>query len=156
MKQYAPKIGLFTIIIELIHGLLVTFKHLFTPSVTIQYPTQRRPVAEGFRGLQRLNVDENGQLLCVGCGLCARYCPAEAIKITTIVMDEPNAQGCDKKVESYIIDISRCIFCGLCVEACPKDAIRMTDCYEMACYNRDKMIYDIEGLTKEPGVTRYK
>ncbi|MBU0699936.1 NADH-quinone oxidoreductase subunit I [bacterium] len=156
MKQYTLKVGFVTAIIELIRGLFVTFKHLFMPSVTIQYPTQRRPVAEGFRGLQRLNVDESGHLLCVGCGLCARHCPAEAIKLTCVPMDEPDAGGCDKMVSSYVIDISRCIFCGLCVDACPRDAIRMTGCYEMACYNRDKMIYDIKGLTKEPDVTKYK
>ena len=156
MKQYTLKVGFFTAIIELIHGLFVTLKHLFMPSVTIQYPTQRRPVAEGFRGLHRLNVDKNGQLLCVGCGLCAKYCPAEAIKLTCVAMDEPDADGCDKKVASYVIDISRCIFCGLCVDACPKDAISMTGCYEMACYHRDKMIYDIGRLTGEPEVTRYR
>ncbi|MBI4778824.1 NADH-quinone oxidoreductase subunit I [Candidatus Desantisbacteria bacterium] len=156
MKQYALKVGFVTAIIELIRGLFVTLKHLFSPSVTIQYPTQRRPVAEGFRGLHRLNVDKNGHLLCVGCGLCAKYCPAEAIKITCVPMDEPDAEGHDKKVASYVLDISRCIFCGLCVDACPKDAISMTGCYELACYHRDKMIYNIEGLTREPEVTRYK
>ncbi|MBU2599366.1 NADH-quinone oxidoreductase subunit I [bacterium] len=156
MKQYAPKVNFVITIIELIRGLLVTFKHLFMPAVTLQYPTQRWKVAEGYRGLQRLKVDEDGREKCVGCGLCAKYCPAEAIKITTKVMDKPDIQGYDKKVETYVIDISRCIFCGFCVEACPKEAISMSKNYEMACYNRESMIYDLDKLTKELEVTKYK
>jgi NADH-quinone oxidoreductase subunit I len=156
MRQYAPRVGFITAIIELIRGLIVTFKHLFVPCVTIQYPTQRREVSEVYRGLQRLNVDENNREKCVGCGLCEKYCPAEAIKLITTVADEPTPEGYDKKVETYEIDISRCIFCGLCVEACPKDAIRMTGCYEMACYTRDDMMYTLDRLIKEPEVTKYK
>ncbi|MEW6620294.1 MAG: NADH-quinone oxidoreductase subunit I [bacterium] len=136
---------------ELIKGLCVTFGHLFVKSVTLQYPRQRWIVADRYRGLERLTIDEKGEERCVGCCLCAQMCPSQAIKIVT-------GEGTDynKEVISFEINIARCLFCGLCVEACPKNALTMTGEYELACYNRAGMIYTKELLYKPPEVTRYK
>ncbi|MEW6095900.1 MAG: NADH-quinone oxidoreductase subunit I [bacterium] len=138
-------------IIELIRGLSVTFWHLFVKSVTLQYPRQRWIVSNRYRGLERLTIDEEGKERCVGCCLCAQMCPSNAIKIIT-------QEGADynKEVKLFEINIARCIFCGLCVEACPKNALTMTGEYELACYNRQGMIYTKELLYKPPEVTRYK
>lgn len=138
-------------ILELIKGLSVTFWHLFVKSVTLQYPRQRWTVSERYRGLERLTIDEGGKEQCVGCCLCAQICPAKAIKIAT-------GEGADynKVVICFEINIARCIFCGLCVEACPKNALKMSGEYELACYNRQEMIYTKELLYKPPQVTRYK
>lgn len=143
--------NIFILIIELIRGLSVTFRHLFVRSVTLQYPRQRWTVSDRYRGLERLTIDEEGNERCVGCCLCAQVCPAKAIKIVTLEDSEHN-----KAVISFEINIARCIFCGLCVEACPKNALKMTGDYELACYNRQGMIYTKELLYKPPGVTRYK
>jgi NADH-quinone oxidoreductase subunit F len=43
---------------------------------------------------------------CAGCGICARACPAEAIK------------GGKRMV--HVIDQSKCIKCGTCLDACPE------------------------------------
>ncbi|MEW6679555.1 MAG: NADH-quinone oxidoreductase subunit I [bacterium] len=138
-------------IIELIRGLWITFFHLFKRHVTIQYPRERKPVAERFRGPTRLLLSSYDIEKCVACCLCATYCPSGCIKISAFEDEKHN-----KRVASYEIDIKRCIFCGLCVEACPKEAIKQSELYELACYNKDEMVYAKETLIKGPFVEKYK
>lgn len=45
---------------------------------------------------------------CIGCGLCVRNCPAQAIKVEDF---------------HAIIDYEKCTSCGTCIEKCPKKAI---------------------------------
>jgi len=45
---------------------------------------------------------------CIGCGLCVRGCPIQAIRVENF---------------HAIIDYEKCIGCGLCKEKCPKKAI---------------------------------
>ncbi len=53
---------------------------------------------------------------CVGCGKCARNCPAETIEKTVYT-----APG--HKLPSYRIDPSKCIKCGACINNCKFKAI---------------------------------
>lgn len=53
---------------------------------------------------------------CFGCGMCARQCPAEAIKVTDYV-----APG--KKKPAYNIDSDKCVKCGACLSTCKFKAI---------------------------------
>ncbi len=53
---------------------------------------------------------------CIGCGLCARNCPAETIHVTDYV-----AEG--HKKPSYEIDPSKCVKCGVCMNNCKFGAI---------------------------------
>ena len=46
---------------------------------------------------------------CPGCGLCAKYCPADAIS--------------GERKEPYLIDTEKCIRCGLCMSVCRLGAI---------------------------------
>ena len=53
---------------------------------------------------------------CIGCGMCARNCPADAIFKTTYV-----APG--HKLPSFHIDTDKCIKCGACMGGCKFKAI---------------------------------
>ncbi len=53
---------------------------------------------------------------CIGCGMCARNCPADAISKTDYV-----AEG--HKLPSYTIDADKCVKCGACIGNCKFKAI---------------------------------
>ncbi len=53
---------------------------------------------------------------CFGCSMCARQCPADAIKVT-----DYTAPG--KKRPAFAIDKDKCIKCGACIATCKFNAI---------------------------------
>jgi len=122
-------------------GLLVTFKHLFKPSVTIRYPEVKIKLPERYRGLHYLTRDENGKEKCVCCGLCAVVCPSGCIYMEP----KENDRG-ERYALVYEINELRCIFCGYCEEACPVGAIFLGKEYEFSNDEREKFIYTKEEL----------
>ncbi len=134
----------------LFKGLFFIFKNFCSKPITLQYPTEKIKRSQRWRGLHRLNVDEQGKLKCVACGLCARICPS--LSITIVPYEEEGGTRFPKK---FVIDELRCIFCGFCQEACPEGAIELTGVYDYVDYNREDFIFDIEKL-KKPEKFRFK
>lgn len=122
----------------LIKGHYTVLKHCFRKSVTLEYPEQKKELNENFRGRLYLKTDENGDILCKGCGICQKSCPVK--NVIQIAKDEHN------KVVDYKIDISKCIFCGNCQEVCSFGAIKMSKEYELATDNKSDLLLNIEEL----------
>lgn len=143
---------------EVIKGFGTTLRHFVTSfgqgrsSRAMQYPEQRReqlPVLEGgleprnFRGVHRLNRDENGRVKCVACMMCPTLCPANCIHIEAAESPWDDREKYPKKFE---IDELRCIYCGMCEEACPVDAIELTPMYDVIGLSRQEMVFDKDKL----------
>ena len=147
MKEYFLKlwIGLTTILI----GMKVTFRHLFVPAVTIQYPSVKPELPERERNRLYVNMDD-----CIGCDQCARACPVNCIEIETVkslpTEDLGKTTNGKKKVlwvTTFNIDFAKCCYCELCVFPCPTECIYMTDVYEFSEFERESLVLDFATLT---------
>ncbi|MBI4459287.1 MAG: NADH-quinone oxidoreductase subunit NuoI [Acidobacteria bacterium] len=128
-------------------GFKVTWKNLFRPTVTENYPDEPPHFEQRYRGLHVLQRDEQGLEKCVACFLCAAACPAQCIYIEAADNTAANRISAGERYASvYNIDYNRCIFCGYCVEACPTDAITHGHGFELASYNVTDLIYRKEQL----------
>jgi formate hydrogenlyase subunit 6/NADH:ubiquinone oxidoreductase subunit I len=47
-------------------------------------------------------------------------------------------KGMDSEIKYHL---DRCVFCGQCAEICPRKAITMSEEYELAGFDRSKMLY---------------
>jgi NADH-quinone oxidoreductase subunit I len=132
-------------IIPLIKGLATTLRMVFTKPITLQYPEERKEMAPRWRGHPELTVDPDGRRRCVACTLCMVVCPSNAIR-GIVAAEGPEHE---KYPVEFTIDLQRCIFCGLCQEACPKAAIKLNNLYELAQYEKEVLILDIERATQK-------
>ncbi len=147
-----------TFLPEVFKGLGTTLKHLIgsvgrgSRNKTMCYPEERRediPVEDGglhkanFRGVHRLNRDEDGRVKCVACFMCQTACPAHCIHI---VGEESPWDDREKYPKQFDLDELRCIYCGMCEEACPVDAIELTPVYDIVGLSRQEMVFDKEKL----------
>ncbi len=133
-QLYLPAIG---------QGLLTTFHHLTKPKITVQFPDVRPQMPPNYRGVHRLNRDEQGRVKCVACYMCSTACPAHCIDIVAAPSPWPDRE---KYPETFVIDELRCIYCGMCEEACPVDAIELTTLFDLTGLSREEMMFDKEKL----------
>ena len=129
------------LLVELVRGLMVTGRHMFTRKSTVQYPEEKTPKSPRFRGLHALRRYPNGEERCIACKLCEAVCPALAITIES----EEREDG-TRRTTRYDIDLFKCIYCGFCEEACPVDSIVETDIHEFHFELRDDRVISKEQL----------
>jgi len=147
MSRYFRNVwdGVVTVLI----GMKITWRHLFTPAVTIQYPDVKVKLPERARNRLYVNMDD-----CIGCDQCSMACPVNCITIETI-KSTPDVDlgltsvGTKKRlyVPVFDIDIAKCCYCGLCVPPCPTECIKMTDVYEFSEYDRKSLVYSFAVMT---------
>ncbi|MCA1954861.1 MAG: NADH-quinone oxidoreductase subunit NuoI [Anaerolinea sp.] len=131
----------------MLKGLLTTFREMFDKPVTIQYPEQKRPVRQRFKGRHVLKRYDNGLEKCIGCALCAAACPADAIFVEAAQnTDAERYSPGERYASTYEINLMRCIYCGFCEDACPTEAIVLGHDYELAFTERSASIYTKEML----------
>jgi len=140
-----PKINIFEQLYlpAVVSGLATTVKHMFMPKVTQQFPEEKPDLPPNYRGVHRLNRDENNRVKCVACYMCATACPAHCIDIVAAPSPWPDRE---KYPETFVIDELRCIYCGMCEEACPVDAIELTSLFDLTGFSREEMMFDKEKL----------
>lgn len=147
MEQYFRDI--FQSVWTVMVGMRITFRHLFTPAVTIQYPDVKLKLPERARNRLYVNMDD-----CIGCDQCSMACPVNCISIETakaMPTEDLGMTSTGQKKRLYVtefdIDIGKCCYCGLCVYPCPTECIKMTDVYEFSEFNRENLIYNYVTLT---------
>ena len=123
------------LLIELWQGLGVTLRYFFRPKFTINYPEEKTPKSERFRGLHALRRYPNGEERCIACKLCEAVCPALAITIDSTQRDDGS-----RRTSRYEIDLFKCIYCGFCEESCPVDSIVLTGVLEFHFEEREESV----------------
>jgi ech hydrogenase subunit F len=99
-------------------------KNLFSRPQTRLYPAEERVLSPNTRGHIEFDVDK-----CSFCTLCAKKCPAAAIKV-------------DRANKVWTLDTFRCIVCSVCVEDCPKDAIQMIEKWRPPAYSKTLEVHE--------------
>ena len=133
----------------IVSGLTTAMRHAVSGKpMTRQYPEVEPEIPPNYRGVHRLNRDEEGRVKCVACYMCQTACPANCIEIIAAPApkDDPHWKDRDKYPATFTIDELRCIYCGMCEEACPVDAIELTSVYDLTGMIREEMIFDKEKL----------
>jgi len=166
-RMSPPTLNFFekTYLPQILSGLAVTGRHIVSSAlgggaITVQYPEEQHLPSPNYRGVHRLNKDDQGRVRCVACMLCATACPAHCIDIVGATAPDSWTDR-EKYCESFVIDELRCIYCGMCEEACPVEAIELTGFYDLTGLSREQMIFDktkllsVFDLTKDAEPMKY-
>jgi len=155
MKRWLQEVwaGFYTVLV----GMRITWRHLFTNSVTLQYPSVRWTLPPKSRMRLFMKYED-----CIGCGQCVRACPVQCIYLKTEKRPatEPaiwatTGQPIKLDVTLFDIDMSLCCYCNLCAYPCPTECLYMTTEYEFATTDLGEHLYhfakkDARFLTEDP------
>lgn len=134
---------------EMADALSLTLSYMFSKTVTEQYPDKEKWSAYSrHRGHHFLKRDEEGEIKCVACELCAKICPCYCI--TVVPYEDEKGK---RRPLKFDIDMARCLFCGLCEDACPEDAIALGQLYEYSSFESEDLVVGRDDLLAMPGKT---
>jgi len=108
-------------------------RSIFKRPATTRYPFVKSGMPEKFRGKLKFYPER-----CIGCKLCMKDCPSNAITIKKIG---------EKQFECEI-DLGKCIYCAQCVDSCMKKALESTGEFELASLDREKLKVTFRGDDK--------
>jgi NADH-quinone oxidoreductase subunit I len=113
-------------------GMRITGKYLLQKPITVQYPDERLPIPNRYRGIHYLEQEK-----CIECLACARACPIDCIEMEAL------RHGKELEWISFTLDYQKCMFCELCVYPCPKDCIHMGTEYAFVAFDRSEFKHDL-------------
>ncbi len=113
-------------------GMRITGRYLLQKPITIQYPDERLPVPDRYRGIHYLEQEK-----CINCLACARACPVDCIEMEAL------RHGKEREWISFTLDYNKCMFCELCVYPCPKDCIHMGTEFAFVSFDRSDFKLDL-------------
>ncbi len=125
-------------------GMSITGKYLLRKPITVQYPDERLPIPNRYRGIHYLEQEK-----CINCLACARACPIDCIEMDAV------RHGKELEWVSFTLDYQKCMFCELCVYPCPKDCIHMGTEFAFVSYDRSEFNHDLlsfKGMAREAKV----
>lgn len=97
---------------------------VFKKAATTRYPYNREDVPKNYRVKIKFYPEK-----CIGCKLCMRDCPSNAIDITDLG---------DKNYQAEF-RLDKCIYCSQCVLSCNKGALEATGDFELAQLDNKKL-----------------
>jgi formate hydrogenlyase subunit 6/NADH:ubiquinone oxidoreductase subunit I len=97
---------------------------IFKKAATTRYPYNRDDSPKNYRVKIKFHPEK-----CIGCKLCMRDCPSNAIEITDLGEKHYQAE----------FRLDKCIYCSQCALSCNKDALEASCDFELAQLDKKKL-----------------